>query len=155
MNTCAGLKLMRSHPPHHVLVFLNRRTLQPWNWNHFIYTTFNPTGRSYARNLKVLHDFTKNVIAERRARRSAGAAESEAATDDAGQKKKQPFLDMLLDARDDEGQPLREAGNTEGASAKPRAGRGASAKPRAGRGASATKGWAGRKRNQRRGGAQA
>ena len=96
-----------------MLIGLNliNSTLQPWNWNQFIYTTFNPTGRSYARNLKVLHDFTKNVIAERRARRSAGTTDT--ATDETGQKKKQPFLDMLLDARDDDGQPLTDAGMAE------------------------------------------
>ena len=81
--------------------------LQPWNWNRFLYTTLNPTGRSYARKLKVLHDFTRKVIQDRRA--SLAAEWTKKAAADSASKKK-PFLDMLLEAQDDDGKPLSDAG---------------------------------------------
>ena len=81
--------------------------MQPWNWNHFWYTTFVPSGRTYKRQLKVLHDFTRKDIQERRQAMSAQGAAS-AKPDDGTEKK--PFLDMLLEATDDNGHPLSDAG---------------------------------------------
>ena len=79
--------------------------LQPWTWNKFIFTTFVPSGRKYATQLKTLHDFTRSVIAERRKARAEGATSRIV-----GETNKQPFLDLLLDARDENGEPLNDEG---------------------------------------------
>lgn len=54
-------------------------------------------GKAYSRHLAVVHDFTKAVI---RARKLSGAAGRVG--------KRLAFLDLLLETRDQDGQPLSE-----------------------------------------------
>ena len=84
--------------------------MQPWNWNRFLYTNFTSAGRTYVRKLKILHDFTRKVIQDRRAARAAAGSAKARAPAAEGESQKKPFLDMLLDATDDDGQPLTDAG---------------------------------------------
>jgi hypothetical protein len=88
------------------------RLLQPWFWNRLLYTTLIPSGRAYASELHVLHKFTRDVIQARRTAHAAAAPKASGAgtgnEDTTGKKK--PFLDMLLEATDDDGQPLSDAG---------------------------------------------
>ncbi|KAL4622360.1 cytochrome P450 4V2-like [Arapaima gigas] len=77
---------------------ITRRQRTPWFWPDFIYNLLGE-GKEHKRNLKVLHSFTESVIRER----AEDNSDSEVPQ---GTKKRKAFLDMLLQATDDDGNHL-------------------------------------------------
>ncbi|XP_077000434.1 cytochrome P450 4V2 isoform X2 [Tamandua tetradactyla] len=75
-----------------------RRIRMPWLWLNLSYSIFKE-GREHKRSLKILHNFTNNVITER-------ANEMEAGGGYRDKNKRRAFLDLLLCATDDEGNKL-------------------------------------------------
>lgn len=87
---------------------IHRRQKMPWFWSDVVYYVFGE-GRKHNRNLKILHSFTESVIAER-ARNMANperdSLSSDSDTDHTVKKKRKAFLDMLLNATDEQGNCL-------------------------------------------------
>ncbi|XP_004853106.1 cytochrome P450 4V2 isoform X2 [Heterocephalus glaber] len=83
-----------------------RRMKMPWLWLDLWYLMFKE-GREHKRDLKILHTFTKNVIAERV---NEMKTNEESKGTDSGpvfsKKKGKAFLDLLLSVTDDEGNKL-------------------------------------------------
>lgn len=82
------------------------RQLRPW-LHPDICWDLSPSGREEARNLKILHGFTKKVIQEKKQMRKENSSKSiekiEENKEDEyiyGGKQRQAFLDLLLDAQD-------------------------------------------------------
>ncbi|XP_057302932.1 cytochrome P450 4V2-like [Hydractinia symbiolongicarpus] len=75
---------------------LQRRQRSPWLWPTFIYK-LTKTGQDYYKHLKILHDFTINVINKRIQSRKASSQPGEEDTD---KPRKKAFLDMLLELYD-------------------------------------------------------
>ena len=67
----------------------------PWLWDDLLFS-FTPAGFRWRKILWTLHDFTKKVIAERKA--EYASAESQTRVDDVGMKKRLAFLDLLIEA---------------------------------------------------------
>ncbi|CAG7724996.1 unnamed protein product, partial [Allacma fusca] len=79
------------------------RTVKPLIWPDFIFY-LTPYGRKYKAALKALHDFTDNVIREKKASRNM-VADQEKPLSDSDEiywhgKRRLAFLDLLLDAQD-------------------------------------------------------
>ncbi|XP_066172997.1 cytochrome P450 4V2 [Sylvia atricapilla] len=87
---------------------IQRRQLSPWLWPDFLYILFKQ-GREHKRSLNILHNFTDTVIAEK-AEELKSSKQKKLANDgnceESGSKKRKAFLDMLLNATDDEGKTL-------------------------------------------------
>uniref|UniRef100_A0A8D0CDS3 Cytochrome P450 4V2 n=1 Tax=Scleropages formosus TaxID=113540 RepID=A0A8D0CDS3_SCLFO len=83
---------------------ITRRQRTPWFWPDFIYNLLRE-GKEHKRNLKVLHLFTESVIRERAEQLSNSDSDSET---DQGRTKRRAFLDMLLQATDDDGNYLNQ-----------------------------------------------
>ncbi|XP_041790073.1 cytochrome P450 4V2 [Chelmon rostratus] len=74
---------------------ISRRQRTPWFWPDFVYKCFGE-GWEHEKTLKILHSFTYKVIHER--------AESTSDSDsDQGTRKRQAFLDMLLNTTYEDG----------------------------------------------------
>ncbi|XP_044311371.1 cytochrome P450 4V2 isoform X2 [Varanus komodoensis] len=87
---------------------IHHRQKTPWLWPEFLYLFFSE-GREHSRNLKILHNFTDRVIAEKvqelekeeqHKNKSVGSGEQEWG------KKRRAFLDVLLNATDEDGKKL-------------------------------------------------
>ncbi|NXW65318.1 CP4V2 protein, partial [Eurystomus gularis] len=87
---------------------IHERQKSPWFWPDSVYMLFKE-GREHKRNLKILHNFTDTVIAEKAAELE-NAKQTKCNTDgsyeESGSKKRKAFLDLLLHATDDEGNKL-------------------------------------------------
>ncbi|XP_014404842.1 PREDICTED: cytochrome P450 4V2 [Myotis brandtii] len=85
---------------------LHRRMKTIWFWHDVLYLLFKE-GRDHKRNLKILHNFTTNVINERA---NEIKRDEERKSDDKGttlsNRKRKAFLDLLLNVMDDEGNKL-------------------------------------------------
>ncbi|XP_014394498.1 PREDICTED: cytochrome P450 4V2-like isoform X3 [Myotis brandtii] len=85
---------------------LHRRMKTIWFWHDVLYLLFKE-GRDHKRNLKILHNFTTNVINERA---NEIKRDEERKTDDKvmnlSKRKRKAFLDLLLNVMDDEGNKL-------------------------------------------------
>ncbi|NXM70481.1 CP4V2 protein, partial [Serilophus lunatus] len=87
---------------------IQQRQKSPWLWPDFLYILFKE-GREHKRNLKILHNFTDMVIAERAAElENTKQKEHDNDGNSKGSvpRKRKAFLDMLLSAKDDEGNKL-------------------------------------------------
>ncbi|XP_054238799.1 cytochrome P450 4V2 [Indicator indicator] len=87
---------------------IHARQKAPWLWPDFLYTKFKE-GKDHEKSLKILHDFTDTVIAEKSAERlntKGTKHNADGNSEESGTKKRKAFLDMLLDATDDEGNKL-------------------------------------------------
>lgn len=76
-----------------------KRLFRPWLHTDFIYQ-YTEDGKRYAKDLQTLHNFTWNVIEERREKRIAEKklSRSVSVEDDVGKKKRLAFLDLLMNA---------------------------------------------------------
>nr|XP_056711048.1 cytochrome P450 4V2 [Euleptes europaea] len=84
---------------------VDRRQKSPWLWNDYLYLLFKE-GREHHRRLKILHNFTDEVIAERahEVEMKEKHQNGTVGTDEpSGRKMRRAFLDMLLNATDDDG----------------------------------------------------
>ena len=79
------------------IVFKRQRS--PWLWDDLLFS-LTPIGIKFKGLLKVLHNFTDNVIKERKEEYKAKGGNS-SGNDELGLKKKQAFLDLLISASDD------------------------------------------------------
>ncbi|XP_025898064.1 cytochrome P450 4V2 [Nothoprocta perdicaria] len=87
---------------------IQQRQKSPWLWPDCLYVLFKE-GREHERNLKILHNFTDTVIAEKAAELEnpkQGKCDTDGNCEGSGLKKRKAFLDMLLSATDDEGNKL-------------------------------------------------
>ncbi|XP_049938553.1 cytochrome P450 4C1-like isoform X1 [Schistocerca serialis cubense] len=81
------------------------RMINPWMQSDFIFERTS-SAKEYYDQLKILHGFTKKVIAERKSARKTSEFQVKAPQDDdLGRKRRVAFLDLLLDASED-GQKL-------------------------------------------------
>ncbi|NWH56921.1 CP4V2 protein, partial [Geococcyx californianus] len=87
---------------------IQQRQKSPWLWPDLAYMLFKE-GREHDRNLKILHNFTDTVIAEKAAELE-NAKQMKCNTSDNCEgndsRKRKAFLDMLLSVTDDEGNKL-------------------------------------------------
>ena len=67
----------------------------PWLWDDWLFS-FTPGGLRWRKILSTLHDFTKKVIAERKAEYASSGTRT--GVDDVGMKKRLAFLDLLIEA---------------------------------------------------------
>ncbi|XP_015427377.1 PREDICTED: cytochrome P450 4V2, partial [Myotis davidii] len=85
---------------------IHRRMKTIWFWHDVLYLLFKE-GRDHKRNLKILHNFTTNVINERA---NEIKRYEECKSDDKGMtlsnRKRKAFFDLLLNVMDDEGNKL-------------------------------------------------
>ncbi|XP_032184701.1 cytochrome P450 4V2 isoform X1 [Mustela erminea] len=85
---------------------IHRRMKAPWLWLDFLFLTCKE-GREHKRSLEVLHNFTNNVIAKRTSEMKRDKGHRSADKDSSSSKnKRRAFLDLLLNATDDEGNEL-------------------------------------------------
>ncbi|NXP58540.1 CP4V2 protein, partial [Chloropsis cyanopogon] len=87
---------------------IQRRQMSPWLWPDFLYILFKE-GREHKRNLNILHNFTDTVIAEKAEELKSTQQkkhDNDGNCEESGSKKRKAFLDMLLNATDDEGNKL-------------------------------------------------
>ncbi|XP_014711251.1 cytochrome P450 4V2 [Equus asinus] len=86
---------------------IHRRMKMPWLWLDIFFLMFKE-GREHRRLLKILHNFTNNVIVERASEMKKD--EERSRSDDGGsapsKNKRRAFLDLLLNVTDDEGNKL-------------------------------------------------
>lgn len=97
------------HAVYRMSDLIQQRQKSPWLWHDLLYLLFKE-GREHERSLKILHGFTDSVIAEKVAElentkltKHNAAVNSE---EKSGSKKREAFLDMLLNATDEEGKKL-------------------------------------------------
>ncbi|XP_015280489.1 PREDICTED: cytochrome P450 4V2 [Gekko japonicus] len=83
---------------------IHHRQKSPWLWADLLYLMFSE-GREHRRGLKILHSFTDNVIAEK-ARELENREQHQSTDEQSGHKVRRAFLDMLLNATDDDGKKL-------------------------------------------------
>uniref|UniRef100_A0A8C8SHW4 Cytochrome P450 4V2 n=1 Tax=Pelusios castaneus TaxID=367368 RepID=A0A8C8SHW4_9SAUR len=87
---------------------IHHRQKSPWLWPDLVYPMLQE-GREHTRSLKILHTFTDNVIAEK-THEIKDHTQCKDDLDDnceqSGRKRRRAFLDMLLNATDDEGNKL-------------------------------------------------
>eukprot|EP00095_Tigriopus_kingsejongensis_P006185 snap_masked-scaffold191_size271209-processed-gene-1.13 protein:Tk06185 transcript:snap_masked-scaffold191_size271209-processed-gene-1.13-mRNA-1 annotation:"jc8026cytochrome p450 cyp4c39 enzyme - green common shore crab" len=82
------------------------RATSPWIWNDILFH-LHPFGWQFRSALKVLHDFTDNVIKDRKALFKAEKQKAQSSTtkdledDLMGKKKRLAFLDLLIEVSDD------------------------------------------------------
>ncbi|XP_010220976.1 PREDICTED: cytochrome P450 4V2 [Tinamus guttatus] len=87
---------------------IQQRQTSPWLWPDWLYMLFKE-GREHKRNLKILHNFTDTVIAEKAAELEnpkQGKWDADGNCEGSGPQKRKAFLDMLLSATDEEGNKL-------------------------------------------------
>ncbi|XP_061227452.1 cytochrome P450 4V2 [Neopsephotus bourkii] len=87
---------------------IQQRQMSPWLWPDLVYSLFKE-GREHEKNLKILHNFTDTVIAEKVAELENAKqkkCDTDGSCEESGSKKRKAFLDMLLNATDDEGNKL-------------------------------------------------
>ncbi|XP_010142523.1 PREDICTED: cytochrome P450 4V2 [Buceros rhinoceros silvestris] len=87
---------------------IHKRQKSPWFWPDRLYVLFKE-GREHQKNLKILHNFTDTVIAEKAAElenTKHTKCNADGNREKSGSKKRKAFLDMLLNATDDEGNKL-------------------------------------------------
>ncbi|NXC92610.1 CP4V2 protein, partial [Certhia familiaris] len=87
---------------------IQRRQLSPWLWSDFLYLLFKE-GREHKRSLNILHKFTDTVITEKAEELKSTKQkkdDNDGNCEESGSKKRKAFLDMLLNATDDEGKKL-------------------------------------------------
>ncbi|XP_027591287.1 cytochrome P450 4V2 isoform X1 [Pipra filicauda] len=87
---------------------IQQRQKSPWLWPDLLYMLFKE-GREHKRNLKILHNFTDRVIAEKAAELENTKQknhDNDGNCEESVSKKRKAFLDMLLSATDDEGNKL-------------------------------------------------
>ncbi|NXS60511.1 CP4V2 protein, partial [Brachypteracias leptosomus] len=87
---------------------IHERQKSPWLWPDRVYRLFK-AGREHEKNLKILHNFTDTVIAEKAAElenTKQTKGDTDGNSEKSGSKKRKAFLDMLLCATDDEGNKL-------------------------------------------------
>ncbi|XP_008923000.1 cytochrome P450 4V2 [Manacus vitellinus] len=87
---------------------IQQRQKSPWLWPDLLYMLFKE-GREHKRNLKILHNFTDRVIAEKAAElenTKQKKHDNDGNCEESVSKKRKAFLDMLLSATDDEGNKL-------------------------------------------------
>ncbi|NXI40981.1 CP4V2 protein, partial [Galbula dea] len=85
---------------------IHGRQKSPWFWSDLSYMLFKE-GREHKRNLKILHNFTDTVIAEKAAENAKQTKyNTDSNHEENGSRKRKAFLDMLLSATDDEGNKL-------------------------------------------------
>uniref|UniRef100_A0A8C5IZ87 unspecific monooxygenase n=1 Tax=Junco hyemalis TaxID=40217 RepID=A0A8C5IZ87_JUNHY len=87
---------------------IQRRQMSPWLWPDFLYVLFKE-GREHNRKLNILHNFTDMVIAEKAEElknTQQKKHDNDGNSEESGSKKRKAFLDMLLNATDDEGKKL-------------------------------------------------
>ncbi|XP_069680192.1 cytochrome P450 4C1-like isoform X1 [Periplaneta americana] len=83
-----------------VTMAISKRVMQPLLYPDFIFN-LTPLGRTHNKCLKIIHDFAKKVIQERKLLRQKSRNLVEAKEEnDVGEKKRLAFLDMMLDASD-------------------------------------------------------
>ncbi|XP_006092710.1 cytochrome P450 4V2-like isoform X1 [Myotis lucifugus] len=85
---------------------IHRRMKTIWFWHDVLYLLFKE-GWDHRRNLKILHNFTTNVIKERAneiKRDEEGKSDGKGTT--LSKRKRKAFLDLLLNVMDDEGNKL-------------------------------------------------
>ncbi|ELK37959.1 Cytochrome P450 4V2 [Myotis davidii] len=99
-------QLIHLHPVYRMSDLIHRRIKKIWFWHDVLYLLFKD-GRDHRRNLKILHNFTTNVINERA---NEIKRDEERKSDDRGttlsKRKRKAFLDLLLNVMDDEGNKL-------------------------------------------------
>ncbi|XP_054724770.1 cytochrome P450 4c3-like isoform X1 [Uloborus diversus] len=84
---------------HNLSHLFNQRAVQPWLWTDFLYS-LTKTGKGFAKDLKVLHDFTDKVIKEKKAKLlSKRESQSSKSNKDNEfySKERKTFMDLLLD----------------------------------------------------------
>ncbi|KAM5264054.1 cytochrome P450 4V2 [Ctenodactylus gundi] len=85
---------------------IHRRMKMPWFWLDLWYLMFKE-GREHKRDLKILHTFTNNVIAERtNEMKASGECRGAGWGSGPSPNKRKAFLDLLLSVTDDEGNQL-------------------------------------------------
>lgn len=75
---------------------------------HHLLFYFHPKYKDHQKSLKTIHTFDQTVISERRKLlQDAGELDNEGTEENAyGEKKRTPFLDILLRAKEENGEPL-------------------------------------------------
>ncbi|XP_035207084.1 cytochrome P450 4V2-like [Stegodyphus dumicola] len=71
------------------------RLFRPWLWNDFIFFNFFPSGWRYKKSLKLLHQFTRTVIKEKKDYLKKNS--TIISTDKTGNLRKKAFLELLLE----------------------------------------------------------
>uniref|UniRef100_A0A2D4MR76 Cytochrome P450 4V2 n=1 Tax=Micrurus spixii TaxID=129469 RepID=A0A2D4MR76_9SAUR len=87
---------------------IHQRQKSPWLWPNLLYN-ISGKGRQHYMNLKILHSFTEKVIEEKlcKIKQQEQYQNGAASNDHLGKKKeRKAFLDMLLNARDEDGKKL-------------------------------------------------
>uniref|UniRef100_K9ILV3 Cytochrome P450 4V2 n=1 Tax=Desmodus rotundus TaxID=9430 RepID=K9ILV3_DESRO len=85
---------------------IHRRMKAPWLWLDFVYLMFSE-GWEHKRTLRIVHNFTNNVITERAKEiKRAEECQSNDGGATSSKKKRRAFLDLLLNVADDEGRKL-------------------------------------------------
>lgn len=87
---------------------IQRRQMSPWLWPEFLYERLKE-GKDHKRNLDILHNFTDTVIAEKAEElknTKQKKHDNDENSEESGSNKRKAFLDMLLNATDDEGKKL-------------------------------------------------
>ncbi|XP_014392404.1 PREDICTED: LOW QUALITY PROTEIN: cytochrome P450 4V2-like [Myotis brandtii] len=99
-------QLIHLHPVYRMSDLVHQRMKTIWFWHDVLYLLFKE-GRDHKRNLKILHNFTTNVINERANEIKRDEVHK---SDDKGttlsNRKRKAFLDLLLNMMDDEGNKL-------------------------------------------------
>ncbi|XP_018304231.1 cytochrome P450 4C1-like isoform X1 [Mycetomoellerius zeteki] len=76
------------------------RLLRPWHWIEWLFYSL-PAGKQFKSALDILHGFTKEVISKRKIERQSQNGHTELENEDdkfnIGKRKRQAFLDLLLD----------------------------------------------------------
>ncbi|XP_018355885.1 PREDICTED: cytochrome P450 4C1-like isoform X1 [Trachymyrmex septentrionalis] len=77
-----------------------KRMLRPWLWIEWLFYSL-PSGKQFKSALDILHGFTKEVISKRKIERQSQSGYTELENEDnelnIGKRKRQAFLDLLLD----------------------------------------------------------
>ncbi|XP_026553699.1 cytochrome P450 4V2 [Pseudonaja textilis] len=87
---------------------IHLRQKSPWLWPNILYN-ISGKGRQHHMNLKILHSFTDKVIEEKlcKIKQQERYQKGAASNNHLGKnKERKAFLDMLLDARDEDGEKL-------------------------------------------------
>ncbi|KYO46087.1 hypothetical protein Y1Q_0021662 [Alligator mississippiensis] len=87
---------------------IHHRQKSPWLWPEFLYPMFQE-GREHNRSLRILHNFTDKVIKEKACEQNnceESKCDFDGSCEQRGSKKRRAFLDMLLNATNDDGSKL-------------------------------------------------
>uniref|UniRef100_U5EWR0 Putative cytochrome n=1 Tax=Corethrella appendiculata TaxID=1370023 RepID=U5EWR0_9DIPT len=84
---------------HNFSALFSKRRISPWlNSDLVFYST--AMGREYQKAIDTLHKFSTTIIAERKMARKSKECDDNVESDDLGKKKKLAFLDLLLEANE-------------------------------------------------------